>query len=336
MSAHAATFRALHRTASVDAVRAATNLRYAVAMRLTAVLLLALAVSRPAFAAPLLDDTPRTAVISAFAPELSALSAAAADRRTFDVNGTRVIVGKLEGQPVVLFLSGMSMVNAAMTTQAALDRFAVRRIVFSGIAGGSDPALDIGDVVVPAQWRSFQENVLARETASGHYDPPADEYIDGQPFGMAFPRQVEVTRKPGQPERRAWFDADSALLAIAQTSAQGVSLKRCVTDQRCLTKPPKVVVGGHGVSSQSFVDNAAVRAWVFATFQAQVIDMETSAVAQVAYVNGVPFIAFRSLSDLAGGGEGQNQVRTFFQLAADNSATVVRAFLKALPKDPSP
>ena len=66
------------------------------------------------------------------------------------------------------------------------------------------------------------------------------------------------------------------------------------------------------------------------------IDMETSAVAQVAYVNGVPFIAFRSLSDLAGGGEGQNQVRTFFQLAADNSATVVRAFLKALPKDPSP
>jgi adenosylhomocysteine nucleosidase len=54
-------------------------------------------------------------------------------------------------------------------------------------------------------------------------------------------------------------------------------------------------------------------------------------VAHVAYVNGKPFIAFRSLSDLAGGGEGENQIRTFFQLASDNAATVVKAFLKALP-----
>ena len=55
--------------------------------------------------------------------------------------------------------------------------------------------------------------------------------------------------------------------------------------------------------------------------------MESAAVAHVAYANAVPFIAFRSLSDLAGGESGENQIRTFFQLAADNSATVVRAFL---------
>ena len=57
-----------------------------------------------------------------------------------------------KGKQVVLFLSGMSMVNAAMTTQAALDRFKVTRVVFSGIAGGVDPALDVGDVVVADQW----------------------------------------------------------------------------------------------------------------------------------------------------------------------------------------
>jgi adenosylhomocysteine nucleosidase len=54
-------------------------------------------------------------------------------------------------------------------------------------------------------------------------------------------------------------------------------------------------------------------------------------VAHVAYANQTPFIAFRSLSDLAGGGAGENEMGTFFQLAADNSATVVRAFLAALP-----
>jgi adenosylhomocysteine nucleosidase len=41
---------------------------------------------------------------------------------------------------VVLFLSGISMTNAAMTTQLALDRFRVTHVVVSGIAGGVNPA----------------------------------------------------------------------------------------------------------------------------------------------------------------------------------------------------
>jgi adenosylhomocysteine nucleosidase len=40
---------------------------------------------------------------------------------------------------VVLFLSGISMTNAAMTTQLALDRFKVSHVVVSGIAGGVNP-----------------------------------------------------------------------------------------------------------------------------------------------------------------------------------------------------
>lgn len=58
-----------------------------------------------------------------------------------------------------------------------------------------------------------------------------------------------------------------------------------------------------------------------------------AAVAHVAYVNRVPFVAFRSLSDLAGGGDGENESRTFARLASDNSAAVVMAFLRALPRD---
>ena len=49
----------------------------------------------------------------------------------------------------------------------------------------------------------------------------------------------------------------------------------------------------------------------FETFGARVLDMESAAVAHVAYANGVPFIAIRSLSDLAGGGEGANQMAVF-------------------------
>ena len=41
--------------------------------------------------------------------------------------------------------------------------------------------------------------------------------------------------------------------------------------------------------------------------------MESAAVAHVAYANRVPFIAFRSLSDLAGGGSGhENEMGTSY------------------------
>lgn len=275
------------------------------------------------------DPTPRIAVISAFPPEITALAAATQDRKETVRGGTTFITGTLQGKPVVLFLSGMSMVNAAMTTQSAIDNFTVSRIVFSGIAGGVDPSLDIGDVIVPDQWSSYLETVFARETPDG-FKPPAGHATLPANYGMMFPAPVIVSRGPGQVEQRYWFPADPDMLAVSRKVAGTVPLKRCVAD-RCLLKAPKVVVGGNGVSGQSFVDNAAFRRYAFDTFQARVLDMESAAVAQVAYVNGTPFIAFRSLSDLAGGDEGGNQVRTFFQLASDNSAAVVSAFIAALP-----
>ena len=59
------------------------------------------------------------------------------------------------------------------------------------------------------------------------------------------------------------------------------------------------------------------------------MDQETAAIAQVAYTNGAPFIAFRSLSDLAGGRDGPNQARQLAALAAGNAARVALAFLEA-------
>jgi len=106
-----------------------------------------------------------------------------------------------------------------------------------------------------------------------------------------------------------------------------VTLRSCTAANVCLNDPPVVHVGGSGVSGQTFVDNAEYREYVYSTFGADALDMETAAAAMVAYANAVPFLAFRSLSDLAGGGPGANEIGTFFQLAADNSATVTIAFL---------
>ena len=285
----------------------------------------------PAADAVRLDATPRIAVVSAFAPELTLLLTRVEQPRRHVVNGVEFTTGVLQGKPVVLFLSGISMTNAAMTTQLALDRFRVTHLVVSGIAGGVNPGLNLGDVTVAQRWGQYLEVLAARETAPGRYQPPPfirDATLPN--FGMWHPRPVEV-RSAGRSgmEKKFWFDADPALLQVAERLRGSVALERCDSQRRCLAKAPQVVLGGSGVSGSAFVDNAALREYTFRTFAANVLDMETAAIAHVAYANAVPFIAFRSLSDLAGGGEGANEMGTFLAIAADNSARVLLAFLAA-------
>lgn len=288
-------------------------------------LCLLLAFVAPAGAADRFDSTPRVAVISAYEPEWQALKADLSEPRSYHANGIEFVTGTLAGRKVVLLLSGISMVNATMTTQLALDCFDVTALVVSGIAGGVDPALHLGDVVVAQRWGQYLEAAFAREL-DGKFQPPPWIGAMHPNYGMIFPTDVWVRSANGGVEKRFWFEADAGMLAAAGKIG-AVGLKRCTADQTCLTNTPRFVVGGNGVSGQAFVDNAAFRRYVFDAFQAEVLDMESAAVAMVAYANGVPFIAFRSLSDLAGGHEGANELRTFFQLASDNSAAVVQRFL---------
>lgn len=276
-----------------------------------------------------IDDTPRIAVISAFQPEIVLLSSKLQDARRHSLNGNEFTTGMLAGKPVVLFLSGISMTNATMNTQLALDRFKVSHIVFSGIAGGVNPQLHVGDVTVPAQWGQYLEVLMARETAPGRYTaPPFIQDATLPAYGMLHPRPVEV-RSAANPQitRKFWFEADPKMLDVAR-SIRDVDLANCSAG-KCLPRKPQLVIGGNGVSGQAFMDNKAFREYTFKTFQANVLDMETAAVGMVAYSNGVPYIAFRSLSDLAGGGDGENEMGTFMGIAADNSAKVLLAFLAA-------
>ncbi|MCJ8143667.1 5'-methylthioadenosine/S-adenosylhomocysteine nucleosidase [Ancylobacter sp. A5.8] len=287
----------------------------------------------PAAADPI-DPTPRTAVLCAFEPEWQALRAIATDMVEQDYKGVPIITGSIEGKPVVLAMTGVSMVNAAMTTQMTLERYNVTRIVVSGIAGGVDPALNIGDIAVPDRWGQYLEAIFARESDEGFSLRPG-AVQDFPNYGMIFPRGVRVFRE-GQATnpRQFWFEVDPALMAVARKALaeNPPELAHCTADNVCLTHPPQLRLGGQGVSGAAFVDNAAFRAYTFRSFKAQVLDMESAAIAQVATTNGVPFIVFRALSDLAGGGKGANEIRIFEGLASHNAVTVMRTFLRALPE----
>ena len=99
----------------------------------------------------------------------------------------------------------------------------------------------------------------------------------------------------------------------------------------CVGTQPRVVVGGRGVSGTAFLAHPAYRRYLFDELRAQTVDMETASLAHVARVNGIPYIAFRSLSDLAGAQEFNADVGALFAsgLAEANESAVTLAFLAA-------
>lgn len=307
--------------------------------RLTLTLAALLAALPVAASAQKLDDTPRTVVMTAFRPEWNALVHTVKDAQEHKINGGVFLTGTMEGKPVILMQSGVSVVNAAMNTQLVLDRFTVKRIVFSGIAGGVDPALAIGDVVVAENWGQYLEGSFARKTKTGWVPP--DKGLPEAPANwfFIFPRGTLMANAATPPKRIYRIPVDPGLLALARQVVPSIALERCVPpaekmlagSELCLPRTPKIAVGGTGVTAGIYADNAEFRIYLHKAWQARVLDMESAAVMQVAYANMVPAIVFRSLSDLAGGDKHKNMEDTFEHLASVNSAHVVRAFVAALP-----
>jgi nucleoside phosphorylase len=87
-------------------------------------------------------------LICAIPEELTHLRANLDGVATVTVGHAEFATGTLDGHDVVLVGSGMGKVNAALVTTLLIDRFDCRSIAFSGIAGGLDPALSVGDVVI--------------------------------------------------------------------------------------------------------------------------------------------------------------------------------------------
>lgn len=95
-------------------------------------------------------DTPAdtvTGIMGALPEELEALHAELSGVRERGAGGYRVFEGVLEGQRVLLARSGVGKVNAALLSLLLIE-LGARQIVFTGVAGGVDPALAVGDLVV--------------------------------------------------------------------------------------------------------------------------------------------------------------------------------------------
>ena len=142
---------------------------------------------------------------------------------------------------------------------------------------------------------------------------------------MIFPDDTGVIRE-GQEgfEDVAAFPADPALLAAARRAVPG--LPAMIKQGR----PVSVTVGGTGVTGQVFLDNARYREWIFRVWAARCVDMESTALAHVAYANRIPILIVRGLSDLAGGQAGKNPIDANEDAVSQIAVNLLRAVLDEL------
>lgn len=319
----------------------------------------------------LTECSPRIGIVSAFGEEAKILVAETRGRRHHLVNGNRFTTGTLRGNRVVIVLSGVSMINATMVTQLMLDHFHIDRLVMSGIAGGLNPDHRIGDVTVPDRWAMPMEvywhhdNTVPRPCGGdadvaclglrlarrdGRPFPPLElpASAGSAPTGM-FPRENFVMSRATAPAGEFRFDypVDAAMLEVVRTLKPVLALcgPKLTTPANaapsaapaaplCVRTQPRLRVGGRGVSGTAFVANPHYRRWLHEALQAETVEMETAALAHVAHANAVPYLAFRSISDLAGGEAFDADAHALFVsgLAETNEAAVTLAFLDAWAK----
>lgn len=198
------------------------------------------------------------AVIGAMEEEVAPLRAAAVDVSEEAEGPYAWHAGRVDGVPLLLAACGIGKVNAAALTQALLARGAAA-VLFTGVAGGVDPVLRVGDLVV------------AHDALQHDVDVTALGYAPGQ--------------VPGEP---AVWAADAALREVVADAAAEVARAEGV---RCVV--------GRVASGDAFVADPRRVAELRRSFGAACAEMEGAAVAQVCARWGVPWSIVRSVSDTA-------------------------------------
>ncbi len=170
------------------------------------------------------------------------------------------VEGLLDGTHVVIVQSGVGKVNAALCAQRLILQYNVTHIINTGIAGAMAHGLKVQDVVI--------------STDALYHDVNAVE------FGY------ELTVIPGM--KCSDFPADSKMIACAEKAfseleeAKGHSL-----------------VKGRIATGDQFIASKEVKASIVKTCAPACVEMEGAAIAHACYVNNIPFLIIRCMSDMA-------------------------------------
>ena len=249
----------------------------------------------------------RIALVSAMHEELAAVLARMPDEQKTTVAGREFCAGHWHGHEVVAVLSRIGKVAAATTATTLIERFGVTHMVFTGVAGGLAPQVQVGDVVVARDF--IQHDMDASPLFPRHEVPltgmtrfPADVVLSD---ALAAAAPLALQDMLGSLPQGHWLNLD---LASAQVH-QGL------------------IASGDRFVSQTLESQALQRDLP----EALAVEMECAAIAQVCHDYGVPLAAVRTISDRADDAAQVDFPKFIQTIASRYSVAVLDRLLSSLP-----
>ncbi|WP_407427897.1 5'-methylthioadenosine/adenosylhomocysteine nucleosidase [Treponema sp.] len=168
--------------------------------------------------------------------------------------------GKIHGADVVLSRSGVGKVNAALCAQRLILQFGCTNIINTGIAGAMAHGLGVMDFVV--------------STDGVYHD------MDATGFGY----------KKGQvPQMNVFaFEADKNMIAAAKKAFESSELAH-----------GHKMIEGRIATGDQFISEKNIKSQIAENFEPACVEMEGAAIAHACYLNKVPFVILRCMSDMA-------------------------------------
>ena len=259
----------------------------------------------PVFRGP--GSRPTTAILGAFNKEIIMIEEQLTDKQQQKIEGMRFVTGKLHGKLVVVAWTGIGKVNAAMTTTLLIEHFRPGEVIFSGIAGGVNPKLAPGDIVIAAETAHHDMGILGED---GFYNRGVINPLDG-------------IRNP------VYLLADERLLKLAEKAAEQVELEKIKTTVG--ERSPRIIKGVV-VTGDVFVASPEKGAELREKLNADAVEMEGAAVAQICYQRQIPHLVVRSISDKADKTARMDSMM-FQEMAAKNSAALIAKIIELLASE---
>ena len=206
--------------------------------------------------------------------------------------------GMLYGKEAVVVQSGIGKVNAAICTQILADFYQVDQLINTGVAGSLDAEINIGDIVVSTDAVEHDMDVSALGDPVGQV-PRMDVF--------AFPADKELVRKAVEANKKANSD-------IRTFTGRNLSVK---------------VFTGRVVSGDQFIAGKEKKDDLVNTFAGDCAEMEGASIAHAAYVNNIPCLIIRAISDKADG-SAQVDYPTFEKQAIVHGVKLMKELLPTL------
>ena len=212
-------------------------------------------------------------IMGAMPEEMNKIISAISNKEIIE-RGSRIYYkGILSGQEVVAVFSRWGKVAAATTATHLILEFKVDRIVFTGVAGGISPALNIGDIVIGQHL--YQHD------------------MDARPLMRRF--EIPLTGKTSYEIPRQ--NIDTMAQAVHNFLKNNKEFRKLLAEQNILH--PKLVIGDIA-SGDLFISSQAMKDAMLRHLPSVVCaEMEGAAVAQVCEDYEVPLTVIRVISDNA-------------------------------------